>query len=175
MVPKVPVVPVGFQNDLDYRQFQLGVASTNLGLPVSVSPLMRASPPNQATVSLRNDLQTGETSLSPSATAFKDGNIKYFDLKSFFFGCTGQLVANAADVAMGCSIAVTAYDIDGKMVGGAPFNFAPTSLTNAPMAKAVLPSQFVRLVNYTVGIATGTLTPALTVLGIDNVTHVNYW
>lgn len=82
---------------------------------------------------------------------------------------------NAGDVAVGCDIAVTGYDYNGKMVGTAAYNFAPTSLTDAPLVKAVLPPQFVGLVNFTMGISSGSVSPALTVLAVDNVTHINYW
>jgi len=172
--PTVPLVPVGFQNEVNYKNFQLGVA-TNLGLPVSVAPLGRASPPNDALVSVRNDVQTGDVSVSPSATAFQDGNIKFFSLDSFFFGCSGQVVMNAADVATSCVVSVTAYDINDKMVGEETYTFAPAVLTNAPLVKAVLPSQFVELKNFTMAIASGALSPALTVLAIDSVTRTNYY
>jgi len=161
---------VGFQNNLDYRQLQLG-SPLNLGL----GGVARASPPNTATISERNVLQTGQLSLNPTATVFRDGNIKYFSALDFFFGCTANTAENAANVAVGCGISVTGYDIYGKMVGAASFNYAPATLMQAPMVRAILPTQFVGLENITFGISTSTISPLATALLLDNVTHINYY
>lgn len=164
------IFPVGYQNDLNYNQLQLG-SPLNVGL----GGVTRASPPNAATISERNILQTGKLSVNPTATVFKDGNIKYFKLDQFFFGCTGNTGENAANVAVGCGISVTGYDIYGKMVGDASYNYAPATLMQAPMVRAVLPSYFVGLQNVTFGISTSSITPTETALLLDNVTHTNYY
>jgi len=168
----VTIFSVGFQNDLNYNQLQLG-SPLNLGL--GLGGVTRASPPNAATISVRNVLQTGELSVNPTATVFKDGNIKYFTALQFFLGCTDNTGENAANVAMGCGISVTGYDIYGKMVGDASYNYAPATLMQAPMARAVLPSYFVGLQNITFRISTSTITPTETALLLDNVTHINYY
>jgi len=51
-----------------------------LKLGLGVGGVTRASPPNAATISRSNVLQTGKLSVNPTATVFKDGNIKYFTL-----------------------------------------------------------------------------------------------
>jgi len=78
-------------------------------------------------------------------------------------------------VAVGRDISVTGYDIYGKLVGDASYNYAPATLMQAPMARAVMPSYFVGLQNITFGISTSTITPTETALLLDNVTHINYY
>lgn len=136
--------------------------------------LKTASPPNAAVLSVRSDVTSGDI-LNPSATATKSNAIRYFSLISFFFGCVEASAEGLATTTVGCDISVTGYDVYGNMVGEASFNFAPSALVQAPMAKADLPSSFVDIVSFTLGISTSTVEPALTALLFDNVTHINYW
>lgn len=140
----------------------------------ALNGLKTASPPNAAVLTARDDLTQG-TIINPTATATKSAAIKYFSLLSFFFGCVEADATGLANTAIGCDISVTGYNIYGEMVGEASFNYAPSAVMQAPMARADLPSTFVEVVSFTLGISTSTVTPALTALLFDNVTHINYW
>ena len=61
------------------------------------------------------------------------------------------------------------------MVGEAAFNYAPATLMQAPLVRAVLPPQFAGLHNFTVGISSSTVPTLATALVLDDVTHINYY
>jgi len=92
-----------------------------------------------------------------------------------YFACNTAGGQAAADAAIGCGVEVSAYNVEGEMVGIASFNYAPAEVVGAQMALAVLPETFVELVNYTVAVATSEVAATLTALTIDSVKHVNYW
>jgi len=173
--------PVGFQNNLNYTQWQIiGPTTSGFSVPsvpgVNVHGLIKPSKPNSAGVLERMSAVTGgSVSINPSATTFKSPSIRFFTLSSFYFGCGADLQEGYVVPTASCDIAVTGYDVNGNMVGEASYSFAPGELFEVPMVKAVLPETFMGLKSFTIGISGGEFTPALTTLQIDNVTHTNYW
>ncbi|KAK5121677.1 hypothetical protein LTR85_004849 [Meristemomyces frigidus] len=139
--------------------FDLNRSSTNI---------VPNTAPHVATYSIASQLE-GKTATIATTT-----QTKYFDLISFYFGCSQWPVG----VAEGCTIAVTGYDVNGNMVGEAPFVFAVTIAQErsgrVPMYKAVLPDSFRGLVNATVLIANSETLAVITTLSLDSVEHVNY-
>jgi len=112
---------------------------------------------------------------NPVSTATISGtSTKFFNLLEFFFGCVATLAETEVNVAAGCDVAVTGYNTAGKMVGEAAFNFAPSAVEGAVMARAVLPPTFIGLVNVTFGLSSAALGVSATALNLDNVTHINY-
>jgi len=133
------------------------------------------SKPNVIAFEVENGLTTGQAGLNPIATVTTAPGTKFFDLLSFFFQCSITQGQSNVIVNEGCDLSVTGYNAEGKMVGEAPFNFAPSSLVNPPFAKAVLPSSFVGLVNVTFGVSSASIATSLTAVGLDNITHINYY
>lgn len=136
---------------------------------------MPPSSPNVAAVELLSSVASGDLSLSPSATAKVAPGTKAFDLLQFYFACNIAQGVSEVAVEEGCTIAVTGYNTKGVMVGEAPFSFAPPELEGSPFVKAILPPTFVDLVNVTFGVANAAVATSLTVIGLDNITHVNYY
>jgi hypothetical protein len=171
VVPVVSAVQrVGFQNNLNYGQFQLDSA-----LIQQLAPIKAASGKNVAVVLPTTSLEAGSVSLNPQNTVIKSGAIKAFDLIQFFFGCTTFLANSQADVDLGCGIEVSGYNTAGKMVGIASFNYAPDAAFGADLVKAELPASFINLINVTFAVATSSVAVTDTALVLDNVTHINYW
>lgn len=159
----------GYQNNINYSESDVGNNESPL------SPIKPASEPNTAAVAVQEDLLSGDLTLTPQHTAFKNDAIRYFDLIQLFFGCAVNDLTTVASEATGCGIGVSGYNTAGQMVGIASFNYADDELMEASMARAILPASFVGLVNFTVALATSAAVVADTVILIDNVTHVNYW
>jgi hypothetical protein len=158
----------GIYDGINYSQFGL----TSRG---SLGGLLPASAPNVITVSLPKNVFNGNADLNPTSTATVSGTgTKFFSLLEFYFGCIGTTTETVIDVAAGCDVAVMGYNIEGEMVGEAAFNFAPSALEGAVMARAVLPPSFVGLVNVTFGLSSAALGVSATALNLDNVTHINY-
>lgn len=170
----IPVVSaferVGYQNNLNYNQFQIDSAAIQ-----QLAPIKAASGKNVAVVVPTTTLESGTVSLNPQNTVFKSSAIRAFDLVQFFFGCTTFLANSQADVDLGCSIEVSGYNTAGKMVGIASYNYAPDAAFGADLVKAVLPDSFVNLVNVTFAVSTSSVAVTDTAIVLDNVSHVNYW
>jgi hypothetical protein len=158
---------VGIYYGLDYSQF-------NLAAHNALSGAIPPSLPNSAAFELENSLTSGQVSLNPVATLKRASGTKHFDLIQFYFACLTTNCQSLVDVPAGCGISVTGYNIAGQMVAEASFNYAPTLIENAPYAKAALPASFIGLQNITFGIADASVAVSLTVMAIDNVSHINY-
>lgn len=155
--------------------------ATAFGLENSVFGVIPASQRNTA-VNAAGTIGAPNVGITTSGTA-----VKYFDLTSFFFGCgtnDGGATSVEGGMNVGCCIEARGFGTNGQQVASEPFCFGPTvgiSDPNAalayPMAKAVLPAypSFLKLANVTFGIASSATTPLLTILVLDNVTHVNYY
>lgn len=113
--------------------------------------------------------------MSPSGTAKVAPGTKAFNLEQFYFACNIAQGASEVAVAEGCSIAVTGYNTLGQMVGEAAFAYTPANIEGPPFVKAILPPTFVDLVNVTFGIADAAVATPLTVLALDNITHLNFY
>jgi len=171
----VAVVPVGFQNNINYNQFQIvGPSDPEVSVP-GTHGLIKPSAPNSAGVSVRTAELSGSLSTNPSSTAYRSPAIKSFSLTSFYFGCALDAQEGVVVATSGCDISVTGYNIYGDMVGSAAFSFAPATVFEVPMVKAVLPTTFVNLDRVSFGISSGSVEPDLMTLQIDNVEHTNYW
>lgn len=170
-VAGVTATPAGYQNNINYNNFSL----SSPVLPLSLAALMPASQPNFATFSARGSVPSGSV-LNPTATAIKSAAIRYFSLVELYVGCGTASDETVADNAVGCGLVITGYDVNGKMTGEAPVNYAPTRLVNAPLTRVVLPQpQFAALGSFTIGIATSSILTPATFAAIDNITHVNYY
>lgn len=108
-IATTPVVPegseVGTYQGL-FWQFETA-NSAPLGF---VNGIVPNTQPNVAAFGVVGELkgQTGTVSII--------GGTKSFDLLSFFFGCCANTVESTAEVPEGCAIAVTAFDVYGKML-----------------------------------------------------------
>jgi len=173
-VTVIPIVSanqrVGYQNNLNYGQFQIDSAAIQ-----QLAPIKSASGKNVAVVLPTTTIESGTVSLNPQNTVFKSSAIRAFDLKKFFFGCTTFLANSQADVDLGCGIQVSGYNTAGKMVGIASYNYAPDAAFGADLVEAVLPDTFVNLVNATFAVSTSSVAVTDTAIVLDNVSHINYW
>lgn len=172
----VAVVPVGYQNNINYTQFQIvGPSNPEVSVP-GTHGLIKPSPPNSAGVSVRTAAElSGSVLTNPSSIAYRSPAIKSFSLISFYFGCALDAQEGVVVATSGCDISVTGYNIYGDMVGSVAYNFAPATVFEVPMVKAVLPFTFVNLDHVSFGISSGSIEPDLMTLQIDNVEHTNYW
>ena len=114
--------------------------------------------------------------MNPFGNILRGSGTTAFNLYSFYFGCSQLTAEGAADTAVGCTVAVTGYDIYGRQVPEATFAFSPSSTINAPPNFAVLPAGYLLLQNVTFGLAQGGGTggAAGTVLVVDDVVHCNF-
>lgn len=115
--------------------------------------------------------------MRPFGTIAAGSNIGSFNANSFYFGCIANAGQSFVIPAIGCNITVTGFYSTGVQAPALRYTFTPATVSQAPLALAVLPLSYsaslVGLKNITIGIAEADLTPALSVLDIDNFVHVN--
>lgn len=150
---------MGVYNGINYKAFDL----INLQSPTSGSGV-HSNPNGIATTLVTSQATRGTPTLTVDYPGSKS---LYFDFLSFYFGCVTPTGQGAAQLAVGCSVLVAAFDAANKEKASAIFTFTPpaTNLVKPPMIQAVLPSTFVGLHNATVVQSS----PTTQVLLLDNV------
>lgn len=139
----------------------------------------QSAPKIAATGLIETLTQIGPVSLRPFGTvsASTSSGTNSYNLISFYFGCIGNTATSLVTFATGCSITVTGFYANGVQAPTLRFTFVPTSITQSNLVKATLPPSYsaslAGLKNVTIGIAESDSTPTLTVLGIDDLVHLN--
>lgn len=100
---------VGYQNDLNWNQF-------NLVPQGDLNGFVEQSSPNTAAIALQSQLESGSASLSPSGTVIKSAAIKGFTPIEVYFACNLDSANSDASTTTPCTIAATGYDTSGNMV-----------------------------------------------------------
>ncbi|CAK1362891.1 hypothetical protein CB0940_04956 [Cercospora beticola] len=190
-VPAVPQLSlIGQYNGLDYKGWtvaQGGLPLPNLCLLGDRLCLATFSyglkPQSPAKIAVTGLVQTvtqiGLVSLRPFGTisAVPSQGVNSYNLISFYFGCIGFTAESLVTFSSRCSITVTGFYTTGVQAPTLKFTFVPTSATESQLTKAVLPASYsaslAGLKNVTIGIAEADWTPALTVLGVDDLVHLN--
>ena len=163
-VPSLNLVNV--YDGLFYNAWNLDQSTVALGL----SGVPAHSPPTFiATAQVTSQTLRGTPSLTVDYTG---SNVVFFDLFSFWFGCTRPAAQNNVNLATQCTVLVAGFDAQNKEKAVAMFTFTPTAtqLTNTPMIQAVLPTGFTGLHNVTVVQSS----PTTQVLQLDNVKYKTY-
>ncbi|PPJ55725.1 hypothetical protein CBER1_08277 [Cercospora berteroae] len=192
IVPGAPQLSrVGTYNGLDYNGWvaaqsgipgipNLCLLGDRLCLATFSVGLKPQSPPKIAATGLIETLtQIGSVSLRPFGTiaASTSSGTNSYNLLSFYFGCIGNSATSVVTFATRCTITVTGFYVTGVQAPTLRFTFEPTSTTQSNLARAVLPASYsaslAGLKNVTIGIAEADWSPTLTVLGIDDLVHLN--
>ncbi|GIZ44285.1 hypothetical protein CKM354_000748800 [Cercospora kikuchii] len=190
-VPAAPQLSlVGQYNGLDYKGWT--VAQGGLPLPnicllgdrlclATFSYGLKPQSPAKiaATALVQTITQIGLVSLRPFGTisAAPSSGVNSYNLISFYFGCIGNTGESLVSFSSRCTISVTGFYTTGVQAPTLKFTFVPTSATEAPLTKAVLPASYsaslAGLKNVTIGIVEADWTSTLTILGIDDLVHLN--
>ena len=130
---------------------------------------------NDAASTIRGDaIRLGTLTLNPYAN-IEARPSKSFDFVSFYFGCRELVVSpQVPSIPLGCTIAVTGFDINGKQIPEASYSYSPSNSLGSPMALVGLPITFRNMKNVTIGVATSSLDTTTTILVLDDVVHCNY-
>lgn len=118
-------------------------------------------------------LQLGTVNLGAFIQLTRAPGVKSFDLNSFWYGSATD-DATSVGIAQGSVIAVVAFDVNGKQLSTTTYSYAPTGLTNQPLAFAQLPDNYKNLQNVTIGLAVAEPLTERTYFQVDNLKHVNY-
>jgi hypothetical protein len=86
-----------------------------------------------------NQIVTGLPQTLTQGTAYIEatGNTKYFDFKSFYFGCSLDTVESALGVATPCTVTIKGF-YEGKLHATQEFDFTPDSLLISEQKKGKL-------------------------------------
>ncbi|KAL8706258.1 MAG: hypothetical protein Q9201_000695 [Fulgogasparrea decipioides] len=119
---------------------------------VNTSLTLTAVFPHSGTNEIATAVEQQDLTGTPAITSIYSGSeVRYFTLKSFYFGCEANSVVSVADVALQCTIFVAGFK-DGQEKGSATYTFSPTAanVVRPSMIQAKLPDDFVELQNVTV-------------------------
>lgn len=120
----------------------------------------------------------GDLTVYPGGTFYAVGKVKAFDLTSVRYGCylTRAGVPGVIQTlgTTPCTVSVSGYTTEGKVVSENTFSFAPESLTGATMGLKEFGS-LKRLTNVTFEVLNAGLLPAaVAVLALDDVNVCRY-
>ncbi|KAK3071122.1 hypothetical protein LTR53_009199, partial [Teratosphaeriaceae sp. CCFEE 6253] len=96
-----------------------------------------------------------------------------FDLISFYYSCGVNDHTTIVVLQEGCALAVTGKHADGKDAPAFALTYSPTAATASRMALAKLPASYTGLHSVRISVATAEVAEAATVIGIDNLVHIN--
>ncbi|KAK3074400.1 hypothetical protein LTR53_003194 [Teratosphaeriaceae sp. CCFEE 6253] len=96
-----------------------------------------------------------------------------FDLISFYYSCGVNDHTTIVVLQEGSALAVMGKYANGKDAPAFALSYSPTAATASRMALAKLPASYTRLHSVRISVATAEVAVAATVIGIDNLVHVN--
>lgn len=169
--PAVPLVqPVDNLSGLQYNTFKY------LNIDSSLFPLKAQSGKNVIGGALVGNLAAGSIQVAASGSIVGTEASPYFDLSSLYYACYVYAGPQTlTTLASPCTLAISGFDYQDRAVSAAGIAYTPGSavLTKTPMLFQHF-SQFVKMKNVTIGVASASPATALGVLILDDIVHCNY-